>query len=357
MTYPCKTMETIELVRNLIVHFGIFGLPLEFLTDNGSNLKAELMEDICNMLRIDHKCTVAYSHEENTIVERSNLEVIRYLRALVFDSNSTERWSMLLPFAQRICNAEIISSIGVAPAQIIFGGAINLDRGLLVPNLDISTHVAAAHAPMTVYVQNLVEAQQHAMDYARSIQDEKDQAHMMSTGEDITEFQIGSFVTVSYPENQSGVRKPPAKLLTHRKGPFLVLSHEGPAYRIKDITDQKITIVHVSRLEIFRYDAVTVDPVAIAAKDKREYIVEAIRDHSPTRQPARNKPVLEFLVKWRGYPESENSWVPWQDLTNNIQCLRYCYQTVGMRSICPMIYRAEVLALIAEDDERAGIGV
>ena len=49
-------------------------------------------------------------------------------------------------------------------------------------------------------------------------------------GEDITEFQIGSFVTVSYPENQSGVRKPPAKLLTHRKGPFLVLSHEGPAY-------------------------------------------------------------------------------------------------------------------------------
>ena len=263
---------------------------------------------------------------------------------------------MLLPFAQRICNAEVISSIGVAPAQIIFGGAINLDRGLLVPNLDISTHVAAVHPPMTAYVQNLVEAQQHAMDYARSIQDEKDQAHMMSTGEDITEFQIGSFVTVSYPENQSGVRKPPAKLLTHRKGPFLVLSHEGPAYHIKSLTDQKVTIVHVSRLEFFRYDAVNVDPVAIAAKDKREYIVEAIREHVPVYQPSKNKPTLEFLVKWRGFPESENSWVPWQDLTNNLQCLRYCYQTVGMRSICPMIYRAEVLALIAEDDERAGIG-
>ena len=55
MTYPCKTMETIELVRNLIILFGIFGLPLEFLTDNGSNLKAELVEEICNMLRIDRK--------------------------------------------------------------------------------------------------------------------------------------------------------------------------------------------------------------------------------------------------------------------------------------------------------------
>ena len=264
---------------------------------------------------------------------------------------------MLLPFAQRICNAEVISSIGVAPAQIIFGRAINLDRGLLVPNVDISTHVSAAHPPMTEYVQNLVEAQQYAMEYARSIQDEKDTAHMMSTGVDITEFQIGSFVTVSYPENQSGVRKPPAKLLTHRKGPFLVLSHEGPAYRIKSLTDQKVTIVHVSRLEIFRYDAVNVDPVAIAAKDKREYIVEAIRDHVPLHQPAKNKPTFEFLVKWRGYPESENSWVPWQDLTNNIQCLRYCYQTVGMRAICPMMYRIEVLALIEEDEERARLGV
>ena len=91
------------------------------------------------------------------------MEVIRYLRALVFDPNSTERWSMLLPFAQRICNAEVISSIGVAPAKIIFGGSINLDRGLLVPNLDISTHVSAAHPPMTAYVQNLVEAQQYAL--------------------------------------------------------------------------------------------------------------------------------------------------------------------------------------------------
>ena len=121
-------------------------------------------------------------------------------------------------------------------------------------------------------------------------------------------------ISLSYPENQSGVRKPPAKLLTHRKGPFLVLSHEGLAYRIKkSFTDQKVTIVHVSRLEIFRYDAV--DPVAVAAKDKREFIVEAIREHVPVHQPAKNEPTLEFFVKWKGYPESENSWVPW----------RYCY--------------------------------
>ena len=357
MAYPCKTMETLELVRNLIFHIGIFGRPVEFLTDNGSNLTSDLMGEICEMLRVDHKTTVAYSHQENSIIERSNLEVVRYLRALVFDANSVERWSMVLPFAQRICNAEVCKSIGLAPAQIIFGGAINLDRGVLIDNVDTTSHVASAHGNMSEYVVNLVEAQRHAMEYARAIQEEADRKHMMSSGEDITEFEIGSFVTVSYPENQSGVRKPPAKLMTHRKGPFLVLSHEGPAYRIKSLTDQKVTVVHISRLELFRYDVANVDPVAIAATDKREFIVEAVREHVPIHQPAKNKPTLQFLVKWKGYPESENEWVPWQDLTNNIHCLRYCYQTVGMRSICPMAYRDEVLALIAEDEERARLGV
>ena len=263
---------------------------------------------------------------------------------------------MLLPFAQRICNAQVIASIGVSPARIIFAGAIDLDRGLFSKIDDITAHVDLSHGEMSKYVADLVEAQRYAIDYARSIQAEQDAKHMMSMPDHITEFDIGSFVTVAYPENQSGVRKPPSKLLTHRKGPFLVLSHEGPAYRIKSLTDQKETVVHISRLEIFRYDAVNVDPVAIAAKDKREFIVEAVREHVPLYQPAKNKPTLQFLVKWRGYPESENEWVPWQDLTSNIHCLRYCYETPGMRAICPMIYRAEVLALIAED-ARLGGGV
>ena len=123
---------------------------------------------------------MAYSHEENAIVERWNHEVIRYLRAMVFDKNSVESWSDLFPFAQRICNTEVIKSIGVSLAQII---AINLDRGILLPNVALapvaessssSSGSSSSSSGMQIYCKNLVEAQSHAMEYARQIQKEKD---------------------------------------------------------------------------------------------------------------------------------------------------------------------------------------
>ena len=81
MAYPYRTQDAKELVRNLIKHFGIFGVPLEVLTDNGSSLKCSLVEDVLKLLKVNHKLTVAYSHEENALVERWNHEVVRYLRA------------------------------------------------------------------------------------------------------------------------------------------------------------------------------------------------------------------------------------------------------------------------------------
>jgi hypothetical protein len=157
---------------------------------------------------------------------------------------------------------------------------------------------------------------------------------------DITEFRIGSLVTTSYPENQDGVSKPPSKLLTKRKGPFVVLSHTGSTYQIKHLADHKITNVHISRLESFRNDATRVDPVTIAAKDQREFIVAEILEHLPLHQPAKNKSTLEFLVRWKYYDDpEENTWVPWSDLTNNKICHRYCYVTPGMRTLVAMKYR------------------
>ena len=118
MAYPLRKLETKEIVRNLITHVGIFGNPVELLTDNASSLTSKMMGEVIERFNTLHKTTLAYSHQENAITERWNKEIIRYLRAMVYDSNSVANWSELLPFAQRICNAEVCESIGVAPAQI-----------------------------------------------------------------------------------------------------------------------------------------------------------------------------------------------------------------------------------------------
>ena len=330
-------MESEEFLRALIQHIGIFGAPKEVQTDGGSQLTGDKVREVLELLETNHKITVAYSHEENGLVERSNRETIRHLRGLCYEANTAERWSDILPFAQRICNAEVVESIGVAPARIIFGAAIDLDRSILTPNTTVSSH---EHSKMSEYVNGLVEAQAAAIAFAKKSQEEKDKVHK-ATGEgvDITEFGVGSLVTVRYPEDISGKSKPPKKLLTQRQGPMVVLSYKGSTYQLKNLADEKLHSVHVSRLEVFRYDVTTVDPQAVAAKDLEEYVIEQVLAHNPTHSPSKHKKDLEFLIKWRGYGEEDNEWVKWHDLTNNRIVHAYCMEN-GMKSLVHKKYRA-----------------
>ena len=120
---------------------------------------------------------------------------------------------------------------------------------------------------------------------------------------------------------------------------MIILSYKGTAYTLKNLANQKIHTVHVSRLEVFKYDVAHVDPQAVAAKDIGEFVVEEIRAHLPLHQPYKHKSALEFQVKWRGYGEDEVSWVKWRELNNNNICHAYCMNH-GMKSLVPKSYRA-----------------
>lgn len=56
-----------------------------------------------------------------------NKEVMRHVRAIVFDSRIQSKWSIAVPLAQRIINTSVHATTGVSPAQLIFGNAVDLD--------------------------------------------------------------------------------------------------------------------------------------------------------------------------------------------------------------------------------------
>jgi hypothetical protein len=60
-------------------------------------------------------------------------EIMRHLRALVFDKKTYKYWSDNLPIVQRIINTSMHESIGISPAQLLLGNAVTLDTEMFVP--------------------------------------------------------------------------------------------------------------------------------------------------------------------------------------------------------------------------------
>ncbi len=90
-----------------------------------------IIKELLELLQVEHEVSLAYSKEQNAIVERANWEVMRHLTAIIFDKRVNDSWSSdFLPLVQRIMNAKVHDTIGVSPAELLFGQAINLYAGL-----------------------------------------------------------------------------------------------------------------------------------------------------------------------------------------------------------------------------------
>jgi hypothetical protein len=103
-------------------------------SDRGTQFVNGIISQLLSLLQIYHELSLAYSKEQKVIVERANKEVMRHLTAIIFDRRVSEvRSSKSLLLVQRIMNAKVHATIGVSPAELVFGKSIKLYTGLLLP--------------------------------------------------------------------------------------------------------------------------------------------------------------------------------------------------------------------------------
>ena len=307
---PATDATSLAAARALLHHCGRYGIPQDLLSDGGSQYVNEIIQEFLNLIGTEHKVTIAYSKEENSIVERSNKEVLRHLKNIVFDKRVMQQWSIYLPLVMRIYNASIHSSLGVSPSQILFGNALNLDRLLFPTAKEFS--IQYADLTLSQYVADLISAQDIIVKIAQNHQHEKDQRHLSQPQSDETVFEINSFVLVAYPDTGFTQRpRPPNKLMTDWKGPYKVIARIGASYTLLNlVTMKEESGVHVQRLKHFEYDEHT-DPRLVANQANDTWDVEAILGHTgqlfdrKTKKDTRKN--MTFLVKWVGFetPTSE----------------------------------------------------
>ena len=88
--FHTEDATALSTAKCLLQHFGRFGAPLQLRSDNGPHFISEVIKEFLTLIGTQHCLTLAYSKEENAIVERMNKEVNRYLRALTFDNVTLE---------------------------------------------------------------------------------------------------------------------------------------------------------------------------------------------------------------------------------------------------------------------------
>jgi hypothetical protein len=89
------------------------------------------------LMGTEHKLTLAYSKEENAVVENANKRVQEYLRDIMFERRIISKWSAALPLVQRILMTDRNEVTRMTPAEMLYGNAVDLDRGIFLPNTPV----------------------------------------------------------------------------------------------------------------------------------------------------------------------------------------------------------------------------
>jgi hypothetical protein len=332
--YPAKDCKAVEAAKALLIHVGRYGAPYQIRSDNGTQYVNNMITELLRLIGITHETILAYSHEENAIVERANKEVLRHLRTMIYDENVMTEWRKYLPLIQRIMNSTVHSRTGAAPAQLLFGNACNLTRGIFNSREQVEqTH--HQDIPLSEWASDMLKRQAYLISVAEENQIAQDKAHIAANTHELTDFPVGSYVLIDY-QNTGFKSGPPTKPLTPRKGPLRVLSKDasGNQYTLLNLTNNKEEQVHITRIHPFNHDEAHTNPTAVANKDVQLFQVEKILKHKGTKA---RRAQMEFRVKWLGYDDSDNSWVKWKDISHNAILHNYL-RDHNMATIIPPQY-------------------
>jgi hypothetical protein len=330
------SLGSLNYIQSVIpLHFHVlgryvcrYGTPMTIRSKRGTLFVNGIIKELLDLLQVEHEVSLAYSKEQNAIVERANREVMRHLTTTIFDKWVSETWSTdCLPLVQRIMSPKVHDTIGVSPAELLFGQSINLYSGLLSaipPESLIKGLDAAATGHLSNHVTKLVKAQHTLIEVARSNQLTSDSYHMSEARPFSHVFPVNSYVLWRPLDNSR------TKMQMPKAGPYIVVSISGAKYSIQDLFTHKVIDTHVPNLCEFKYDpSSSMQPIEVAARNAGEFFVDKIIDHNGL---VRNRKEMTFRVRRRGYTDKDDTWESYDNVRQTQAFVDYCSEK-KMRSL------------------------
>lgn len=245
--FPIRNQEAATVAKVLLDRvIACYGMPLQILTDRGTNFESQLFNELCRCLDIDHIRTTAYKPSTNGLVERFHRTLNSILGKVVADHQRD--WDQHLPYAVAAYRATVHETTGYSPNYLFLGREVRAPLDLIMGQLVNENHERTS---LDEYVDRRLhemrESYRVVRDRLRKAANRTKRYYDMRVRE--AKFNPGDKVWLWSPRRIQGRKLKWQRCYT---GPFTVVKQTGPVnYCIQRSAKSKRFTVHVDKLKLY----------------------------------------------------------------------------------------------------------
>ena len=299
---PCQETITAEGVAAAYLRYVYprFGIPKKIISDRDTRFTSKFAKGLCKSLKIQQNISTAFHPRTDGQSERTNQWLEQFIR--FFGDERQDDWHQWLPMAEFAHNRWPSATTKKTPFELIMGYTPQLEwstRPCGVPSVE-------ARLSEVEELRKIAEAQLEKAQQVMKIGNTGNKRFRPYQENDQVWIE-GTNIKTLYPS---------AKLGPKRYGPFKVMKQLSNAvYQIEIPQQWKIhNVFHANLITPYKETELHgpnfTRPPPDLINGEEEYEVEKILRHE-TRGRGRK---MHFLVKWKGYPTSDNSWEPRENI-------------------------------------------
>lgn len=284
----------------------LHGLPKVIISDRGSKFTGTFWKELFQLSGTKLAFSTAFHPQTDGQSERANRTLGEMLRAYV--NHRQDDWDVHLSTVEFAYNNSVNPSTGYTPFYLNYGRHPNTPLSLS------NVRHSSPNPAVTDFVQHLTETYEAARANVATAQ--ASQKKHADTKRRHVEFMHGDKVMLSTADlkiTARGSKKLGPKFI----GPFVITARVGTNAYTLDLPAHLAKLhptVNVARLRPFKENNSTQFPVRETLDrpppqlddEDDGYEVEAVVDKMRTRHG--RKWITWYLVKWKGYPDSDNTW-------------------------------------------------
>jgi len=333
--YPLRDGSANEVARKMLLNASVFGATCQILVDNGSEFANQTVQELNMILGSEIVHTVPYSHQQNAIVERVNKEIMGWVRDRFVNTDEVTKWGDWYPLISRALNGSVGFARGISPAGMLYGNMVDMDRVLLRNPATTGEEVRVSD-----YMKNLLSIQEKILQAVQLRQEDKIKHRNLENNTDAVDtgstsqrarkrkkvempggrqiaVEVGDYVLIGYDPSTKVQAK--SKWRANLRGPFEVLKVKDSKVTVTDGRREFSVPTQWCSHYLFTPE---MEPVIECLRGTRYQVIDRVISSRGEKDGPRKD--LQFLVRWVGMTEEDDTWCNYDEISWSHKFHDYC---------------------------------